>query len=80
MTMNMNEFRTTLKATLKQRKMSVNALAKDKGLPQASLSRFLTGKTELHGKTLLSLLVFVYGDIFNVVQKDNHTPEAHKEQ
>ena len=58
--MNIEKFRNDLKAAVLASGKSVLALSISCGVQQASLSRFLAGKSSLSAKTLFKLYPFVY--------------------
>lgn len=60
--MNINQFRLDLEAAVEASGKSVSAIAQERNVQQASLSRFLSGKTSLSGENILALWPFVYGD------------------
>lgn len=61
--MNIEQFRNDLKVALEQKQKSANSLARETGIQQASLSRFMSGKTSLDGDAVLRLWSFVYGSL-----------------
>ena len=58
--MNIDQFRTDFKKALEASGKSVFAVARERNVQQASLSRFLAGRTGLNAETLLALYPFVY--------------------
>ena len=58
--MNIDQFRTDFKKALEASGKSVFAVAQERNVQQASLSRFLAGRTGLNAETLLALYPFVY--------------------
>ena len=61
MPMNIEQFRTDFVSRLREERRSVNSVALEYGVEQASLSRFISGKRGLSGESVFSLWPFVYG-------------------
>ena len=76
--MNIQQFRSDLKEALDREQKSANSLARETGIQQASLSRFLSEKTSLDGDAVLRLWDFVYGD--SPVSATPTTPSTTQQQ
>lgn len=61
--MNIETFRHAFGCSLKLKGRTVNSVAKELGLEQASLYRFLYNNRGISGEYVCKLLPFVYGDI-----------------
>lgn len=61
--MNTDSVFNELRKRIKDSDVSQNAMANTLGVQQASISKFLAGKTGLSAETFLQLLFFVGGDV-----------------
>lgn len=74
--MNIETFRTDFLARQAETGISQNKISAQYGVEQASLSRFLSGKSGLSFDNALKLWPFVYGNSFRATATPTTSPEG----